>query len=366
MSAPRRHYVLALEEAIYSLLSEIVREAEKNATNRIRERERRAKRPLRPNERERIYLRQYNDALDKALAIFKQKVLDKLSLIKEAEESICSNLKKLNDVYYKPLSSALKRLRQGFIDAQYRTVSKLLISTSGGAFDVVFEVGIAWDMLLDVPYIPGSSLKGAVRSWALRRCSELSSVDERRKCGGLAFRLFGASSGHLASKDEKAWFQKIFGGLPQASEAWTGLATFYDAYPVSGGRGSLACGLLELDILTPHYYRGGNPVSDEFDVEPVPVPHLVVAPGTVFGVVASLDPGGEAVARSLAGLLEGGSVGDGLAAFVWMVTEALGEGIGARTGKGYGAMEKTNDYVFAPVSLRLHRRSGNLVWKRPE
>ena len=296
----------------------------------------------------------------------KQTIIEKLISNDSIKYIICENIKKIDYYYYKILINTLKSLDFGFIDALYRTNSKLLIGASSSIFEVIFEVGLAWDMLFDVPYIPGSSLKGAVRSWVLRRCSELNSVNERRRCGELAFRLFGASSGYLVSKDnkdEKEWFREVFGGLPRASEAWAGLVSFYDAYPVSGGRGSLACGLLEPDILTPHYYRGGNPVSDEFDVEPVPVPHLVIAPGTVFRVVVSLDPGGEAVARSLAGLLRGGNVGDGLAALAWIITEALGEGIGARTGKGYGALEKTGDYAFAPVSLRLHRRSGNLVWE---
>ena len=47
------------------------------------------------------------------------------------------------------------------IDA--RLVSKLLVYT-GNPF-LPLEISLAWDPILNLPYIPSSTIKGAVRSW---------------------------------------------------------------------------------------------------------------------------------------------------------------------------------------------------------
>ncbi len=313
--------------------------------------------------------RQLDAWLDERLNGLKQNVLERILSGRgrstgNVELHACKSLRSIVEAYYEPLVNGLMRLGLGFIDAEYETVSKLLIGASSGVFSAIFEVGLAWDMLFDLPYIPGSSIKGLVRSWALRRCAELSS-DKRRRCAELVFQVFGAAAGRQAGGEESSWFEEVFGGVPRAREpagGWVGLVTFYDSYPVRGGSGVLACGLLEPDVITPHYYRGGEPVRDEFEACPVPVPHLVVAPGTVFRMVVSLDPGGEDTIRSLVSLLGRSGFHDGVGALTWLLASALGEGVGARTGKGYGAVQG-GEVRLQPVSIRFHRGSRSLSWE---
>lgn len=332
----QRHYALSLVEAAQETLEKILKE--------VRD----------------------SKGLDERLAGFKQEVLEGLLSRREAESSICGSLENVERSYYKPLVDGLRRLGLGFVDSRYRAVSKLLVGASGGVFAAVFEVGLAWDMVFDLPYIPGSSLKGLARSWGLRRCAELGDEGERRRCAEHVFKLFGATVGWAASGEEESWFRSVFSGLPfvgREEGGWAGLVTFYDAYPVERGAGALACGLLDPEVVTPHYYRSGGAVKDELEAEPVPVPHLVVAPGTVFRVVASLDPGGEVVARSLAGMLSGDEFPDGVSALAWITGNALVEGVGARTGKGYGELASKGEPSLQLIALRMHRRSGSVRWR---
>ncbi len=332
----RRHYALAVGETAERTLEDILREA--GSPGRLEEQ----------------------------LSGFKQRVLEELFSLREAELNICRSLERVEGIYYRPLVDGLRRLGLGFFDARYRAGSKLLVGASGGVFAAVFEVGLAWDMLFDLPYIPGSSLKGLVRSWSLRGCAELDGVENRRKCAGLVFQLFGATVGWAARDEEAQWFADVFGEVPfvgREEGGWAGLVAFYDAYPVERGTGRLGCGLLEPDVVTPHYYRGGEAVKDELSAEPVPVPHLVVAPGTVFRIVVSLDPGGEDVARALAGMLRGSGFSDGVSALAWIINNALGEGVGARTGKGYGEVKDEDKPSLQPIALSIHRRSGAVGWR---
>jgi len=295
---------------------------------------------------------------------FKQRVLERL-LGEDAGLSgiVRGNIRRVVEAYYGPLLEGLERLGLSYVDAKYRLDSKLLVGASSGIFAAVFEVGLSWDMLFDLPYIPGSSLKGLLRGWALARCAEQSSQKDRRRCAELVFLLFGASRGQLAGRSEENWFRSVFGAVPVAAEAWAGLVALYDAYPVASGSGSLASGLLEADVVTPHYYRGGNPVSDELGATPVPVPHVVVAPGTVFRIVASLEgTEAEEAAKELAGLTLRHS-GDGVSGLARMLDEALRWGIGARTGRGYGHAERAGDPALKLFSIKLRRR-GRVSWRQ--
>ena len=301
--------------------------------------------------------------LEKAVSEFKQEIIKQL-LAEDPRLSavIRGNIERVQRAYYEPLVEGLERLGLSYVDAEYRLASKLLIGASGGIFAAVFEVGLSWDMLFDLPYIPGPSLKGLLRGWALTRCAEQSSPGERRRCAELVFLLFGATRGRLARGGEADWLRGVFGAIPVAAEAWTGLVTLYDAYPVKSGSGSLASGLLDVDVVTPHYYRGGKPVRDELEATPVPVSHIVVAPGTVFRIVASLG-GAEAekAAEELASLTLG-SGGDGVACLARMLDEALRQGIGARTSRGYGRAERAGDHAIKLFSIRL-RRGGRVSWR---
>lgn len=224
------------------------------------------------------------------------------------------------EAYTKEIQEAL--LANGFQVKVCRIVSAArgLVGTGEAFGKALFEVGLAFDPLLNVPLIPASSLKGAFRH-ALRR-------------------RFGESAA-----------ERVFGGV----QGGMGLLGVTDAYPVRA-RGRL----LEPDILAPHYPETKQ-LETELDVEPNPVPFPTIAPGVEFvfyiyfnkGLPAALDERRRLrVTRELAGkgagfeIFEGdlaealknvsGKVHPDLIPIVdCAVIYALTQGVGAKTSIGY-------------------------------
>ncbi len=191
------------------------------------------------------------------------------------------------------------------VEARLVEGSKLLVGGSSGVLQAVFEVGLAWDYVFDLPYIPGSSLKGAMRSAALA--------------------LLGSSYGDL--------IDSIFG-----SRNASGCLEVFDAYPIE-----VSDHLLEPDVITPHYYSGGVIIDSELEAQPVPVVHVSVAPGTVFRFIISHRCSRgilNQLSAALSSELKISASGSGSLAA--LLSAALLSGVGARTGKGYG--------VFMPLS----------------
>lgn len=156
-----------------------------------------------------------------------------------------------------------------------RTTSRL-VTGLGRAHPV--ENGFAWHPILGTPYLPGSSLKGLLRAWALTAQVE---VDARL-------------------------------GTPEGR----GDVMLLDALPLGPVQ-------LELDVMTPHYgdYYGSDQPPGDW-MSPTPVPFLVVAPGATFHF--ALIPRGEQARASLDEIER------------WLLG-ALGElGAGAKTAVGYG------------------------------
>lgn len=142
------------------------------------------------------------------------------------------------------------------VGAGYETRLVRAELTSRGSFGissefglVAFEQGLSFDPYLNIPFIPGSSIKGAVRNAYLDLCHS------KRK---------------LSSEDAENACKLIFGG-----ENTAGLVGFTDAYPIEAGENGF---ILYPDVITPHY----KDVKTELDVNPNPIVHLTIAPGTVF------------------------------------------------------------------------------------
>ncbi len=190
------------------------------------------------------------------------------------------------------------------VDARLVEGSRLLVGGSSGILQALFEVGMSWDYVLDLPYIPGSSLKGAMR----------------------------ASAEALLGKDYKDILYSVFGPETESKKKFAGCLEVFDAYPVEAPRG-----LLDVDVITPHYYKGGEVRSSELEVQPMPIAHVSVAPGTVFRfVVAHRCPNSvlQQLSRALRERLKIHASGAG--ALATLLGMALFNGIGARTGKSYG------------------------------
>ncbi len=102
------------------------------------------------------------------------------------------------------------------------------------------ENGFAWHPSLGTPYLPGSSVKGIVRSWAKAWEEESEEVISR---------IFGTKDSDSPS---------------------VGSVIFLEAIPLDKVQ-------LKPDVMTPHYgpyYQGSEPPADWHN--PVPVPFLVV------------------------------------------------------------------------------------------
>lgn len=164
------------------------------------------------------------------------------------------------------------------------TTQGRLVAGTGRSHPI--EVGFAWHHTLGVPYIPGSGLKGIVKSWAEewenRKLDDLLGVMER-----------------------------------------VGQVVFLDALPIGAVK-------LQADVMTPHYgeyYRRESPPGDW--LSPNPIPFLTVADGQEFlFAVVPADPKHATCCTPAIELLEQA---------LELLQQALAElGAGAKTAAGYG------------------------------
>jgi CRISPR-associated protein Cmr6 len=198
------------------------------------------------------------------------------------------------------------RLLRDYRDRRYRLVRKLngkilesktlwrLVSGLGLAHPT--EVGFIWHRTLGVPYLPGSSLKGALRAWLT-----------------------------YWEKGESKRIQELFGDTDTCGQ---GRLIVFDALPISSVK-------LDLDVMNSHYapYYDNcdkkdvlqtNPPADYYS--PNPVFFLTVAAGQGFEFMLAPTPG----SGTQKDLEEG----------VTLLKEALSTiGVGAKTAVGYGLFE---------------------------
>ncbi|MEM1509194.1 MAG: type III-B CRISPR module RAMP protein Cmr6 [Thermofilaceae archaeon] len=223
-------------------------------------------------------------------------------------------------LYFPHVQEHLNSVQKGLLTNGYQlklckieSIERGLVSAGGAFGKVPFEVGLAFDPVFNVPYIPASSLKGAFRQ-------------------------------ALELKWDKDMAELIFGGKNEA-----GLIGVTDAYPVQikveDQRGGVPR-LFEPDVLTPHY--PGKEV--EINVQPNPVVFATIAPGVVFefyvyynrelrrGKVEVSDVFGSAkhiYEGDLAAVNFAGKSIKDLPAVDLTIVYALTRGIGAKSSLGY-------------------------------
>jgi len=186
------------------------------------------------------------------------------------------------------IKQAYSSLRFPVLDLEAKLTYRGLVGASSSFGQPAFEVGLSFDPLLNVPYIPGSSIKGAVK--AAGRLKKVIPDDE------LVRELLGNGS--------------------------VGRLDFMDAYPVEGGVKGY---ILIPDVLTPHYNKRGEDILEEDKVMPTPIPFLSIAPATKFRFLIA-DRAQKADQPFLETLLKA-------------VAVAFSLGVGAKTALGYGAFE---------------------------
>jgi len=167
-------------------------------------------------------------------------------------------------------------------DVSAKTMSRLIVYTKSPFGSLAFEVGLAFHPIFNVPYIPGSSIKGAIRAFV--------------EVNGLV--------------DNPA---KIFG---EAGEEISKLLVT-DAFPVKFSKV-----LLEPEVTTPIYKDSVR----EDKVSPTPIIYPVIARGVTFRFIVAMrnlsDEQREAIKD-------------------W-IREVLREGLGGKTMLGYGRMEESH------------------------
>ncbi len=196
-----------------------------------------------------------------------------------------------------------------------RLVWRGLPGSSSGLGRWVLEIGLSWDPILDLPIVPGSSVKGAARAF-------MEEFLERRE-----------------SKSAKEICEALFGSPGEGGAV--GPLKFIDALPVELGESGR---LLVDDVINAHYNPELSGIETELDVRPNPVLHIALSPGATFRFIVGVD-------RQLASLTElsellpegAGSDPEDVAAFA--LGGALRRGLGSRTLKGYG--------IFKPIRAEV-------------
>ena len=188
-----------------------------------------------------------------------------------------------------------------FEHCEMKIEGRLLIGLTGGG---ALETGCVISQTYGVPYLPGSSIKGAVRAWAEQ---------------------------NLVEPDARSY---IFGAEADADNlaSLSGEINFHDAWwvPDSGPAGIHKNKPLVEDVVTPHHsgYYGDEGKTEATDLDS-PIPNALIG-----------------VRGSFLFTLEGDASWLKLAIF--MLKQAMTEnGIGAKTASGYGYLKDDPEKIDA-------------------
>ncbi|MCL2410416.1 MAG: type III-B CRISPR module RAMP protein Cmr6 [Treponema sp.] len=143
--------------------------------------------------------------------------------------------------------------------------SRMVVGLGGAS---VFETGITLHHVYGFPYIPGSSLKGCLRSYIIRDFFALSEDENQDNLNKPEKEKLTSEKKALADCD----FKKAFGTQDNAGEI-----IFLDAYPKK-------CEKLELEIMNPHYgdYYSGKTAAPTDNQKPNPIKFYAVPEKTEF------------------------------------------------------------------------------------
>ncbi len=250
------------------------------------------------------------------------------------------------------VSEAYDSLYDAVIDLKFKLVTPGLVGAGSGIFNAIFEVGLTLDPVLGLPYYPGSTIKGALRD---------------------ALIALYRDEGLPAGKAE--YYASLIMGSSEVKGVGVSSVYVADSYPVGcamGSQGSGPCLLITGDVVTPHYYKGGEVVEKEYEAQPVPVVHLAIAPGTVYRLVIGVDcplkhmyntngknhllEAREAVRILISKMLsknrslpredpcsDAGIIQEYAIALAVLAVRALNTGLAARQAKGYNAFRLLDD-----------------------
>ncbi|RLI85592.1 MAG: type III-B CRISPR module RAMP protein Cmr6 [Archaeoglobales archaeon] len=154
---------------------------------------------------------------------------------------------------YDKLKEAYESMEYSFKNVEAELLYRGLIGVNEGFGKLAFDFGLCWDSILQLPFFPGSSIKGATRVVA-------NAVVEGNEDIGVRIR-----------KDD---VERIF-GYSEEGRASMGSVIFHDAYPIKSSDKGL---ILEPDVITPIYKDRG----EEHLASPNPILFLTIARGVKF------------------------------------------------------------------------------------
>jgi CRISPR-associated protein Cmr6 len=224
------------------------------------------------------------------------------------------------------MAARQKRLTvsQGGLTTSFKATSRLLI---GMGIANPIENAVAWHRVLGTPYIPGSSVKGLVQTFAHEWAGEFGGPDDqpdvRQRREAQARRIFG----QLRTLDRSSNPHK---------DISLGSVAFLDALPLSP---------VELigDIMTPHPIGQRTPDAEiPRRNSPNPIEFLAVESGAEFqfSVMPSLSFVGQV--RATIDPLEQ-AMSDCRTVMNWLKDALAVIGAGAKTKAGYGRFERIDD-----------------------
>ncbi|MEO1941346.1 MAG: type III-B CRISPR module RAMP protein Cmr6 [Campylobacterales bacterium] len=181
------------------------------------------------------------------------------------------------DDYFASLSS----LYSDLFNFSMEVSTKLIIGIGSPS---VYETGLTLHPIYGLPYIPGSTIKGAFRSYLLKKYCSDDLLKYTKKAEGVTEKEAGKLYQEFENEifERERWLKEIFGfQLEKEGEegndeekSGKGKVIFFDAFPENWIK-------IEKNILNPHYpqyYREENgpkgyPTDDQL---PVPIYFLVV------------------------------------------------------------------------------------------
>lgn len=192
---------------------------------------------------------------------------------------------------------------------------RLLINMAGGVME---NSGMALDRVTGLPFIPGSAVKGICRHVALWEIRGESNAVRKCALARSALAIFGFASNDLTAKGDFLW--ALNGDRQQLDDAlrgfntdtFKGICSFLAAQPSSTENLRVVA-----EVLTPHF---------DNNLRPIFFPAVEAGSEFGFAIVAQRSPHVEDLTR--ASLLE--------QAKTWLSKALVSNGIGAKTGAGYG------------------------------
>jgi CRISPR type III-B/RAMP module RAMP protein Cmr6 len=199
---------------------------------------------------------------------------------------------------------------------------RLLINMGGGVQE---NAGMALDRCFGLPFIPGTAIKGVARHSALWDIRNTTDPAERKHKLRLALLAFGFIENDIhkgdfvwAAQDNKQLVAEA--GAPfTRNDLFKGTLSFLPAYPSEVPK-------IVAEVLTPHP-RAQEAARGQGDPRPIFFPAVEKGSSFAFAIIGSWLPDGV----DLSEVLE--------QAGQWLRSAITSQGIGAKTGAGYGWFE---------------------------